>query len=1049
MRPALYAGRVPVALSLLDGVCWRGEPITGDRPADLLASLALNPKGLSDLQLVSEVWGDDAPAHPTKALQVLVSRLRSTCGPTLLERYAAGYRLGLAPGEVDAWQLDQLVVEAGRALAGGEPDQCVRRCEAALSLAPRPPELIGTRPLDGLRSRASSALERAEVLLALALSASGHDEQALPLLVAAQAANPADERVLTALLVSESRTTGVAAALARYEEHRSVQRETLGTDPGPELQRLHRQLLAADSPVRTGVQFDGTELLGRSDELQELQTLMRTGRVTSIVGPGGLGKTRLAHVLARDAEQPRVHFVELVGVTSPDDVVAELGAALGVRDSVTGRRTLTPAQRADVRGRLAQQLDTAPTLLVLDNCEHVIEAVASLVAFLVVTTRELTVLTTTRSPLNIAAERVFQLRELAPEDAVDLFERRSRAARADVALEAAAVGSIVARLDGLPLAIELAAARVRAMSVEEIAARLEDRFTLLRGRDRTAPDRHQTLQAVIDWSWNLLGERDRRALRWLSLFQDGFNLAAAESILEIDALAAVESLTDQSLLSVHERGGRVRYRMLETVREFGRLHLGESGDRDVARSAQDRWAVALCTRLSAQLYGEEQVEAVTEVRAEEINLADVVRRALGEPDPPVVVVILSTLATYWSITGNHARLIVLVDAAEDALRDWTPPESLLDRARLTLALLLGNAGVAFGRGVGELGELLRRIGPGDEPTAIVAHALLLDGDGGMPKLASLEPLVANADRRVRMMSLMWGCVLTENEGDPDLAGDFARRAMDLWQTSDGPWQRAILQTQLSGLAMQMGAHAEGAALAREALPVLELLYAEDDALQMKSHLVIEAIADDRLEEAERLVGQILVEHDGPPGLGGHLVANACRAEIALARGRIPEGLELYRQASQAMRGMRFPGIEPTGAEPWTIVADSVTVTAYARFSHGTEGTDLWESLVDRSGPLFAQRGGFVDYPVTGLMMFALGSWGLFRGTPDPDLSVRLLVMAEKFAYNRTLPTVWWDTVAPLADQVRPGLIATLREEYGERRGPDLVEEVQRLVARIR
>ena len=183
-------------------------------------------------------------------------------------------------------------------------------------------------------------------------------------------------------------------------------------DPADSLQRLHRELLAADDPVRTGVRYDAEELLGREADLARLRAAVRAGRLTSIIGPGGIGKTRIAHVLAREATQSRVHFVELVGITSPDDVVAEVGAALGVRDSVTSRRTHTPAQRADIRGRIAQELDTAPTLLVLDNCEHVVEAVASLVAFLLVTARDLRVVTTSRAPLNIAAEHVVLLDQL-------------------------------------------------------------------------------------------------------------------------------------------------------------------------------------------------------------------------------------------------------------------------------------------------------------------------------------------------------------------------------------------------------------------------------------------------------------------------------------------------------------------------------------------------------------------------------------------------------------------------------------------------------------
>ena len=223
--------------------------------------------------------------------------------------------------------------------------------------------------------------------------------------------------------------SGVPQALDRYEAYRSDLRDRLGVDPDESLQRIHRELLAADDPVRTGVRFDAEELLGRDADLARLRASVQAGRLTSIIGPGGIGKTRIAHVLAREATQSRVHFVELVGITSSEDVVAEVGAALGVRGSVTGRQTHTPAQRSDIRGRIAQELDTTPTLLVLDNCEHVVEAVASLVAFLLVTVRDLRVVTTSRAPLNIAAERVVLLGQLEPADGAALFVRRARAAR--------------------------------------------------------------------------------------------------------------------------------------------------------------------------------------------------------------------------------------------------------------------------------------------------------------------------------------------------------------------------------------------------------------------------------------------------------------------------------------------------------------------------------------------------------------------------------------------------------------------------------------------
>ena len=266
---------------------------------------------------------------------------------------------------------------------------------------------------------------------------------------------------------------------------------------------------------------------------------------------------------------------------------------LGVRDSVSGRRVLAPEQRADVRTRIAQQLGQSPSLLVLDNCEHLIGTVAELVAFLVSTTAELRVLTTSRAPLAIAAERVYLLGELGVTDAAELFRERAVAARPGVQLADEVVRRIVTRLDGLPLAIELAAAKVRAMSVEEIERRLENRFALLRGGDRGAPDRHQTLLAVIDWSWNLLDSDERRALRRLALFNDGFTLEAAVTVLGDDAVDAVDGLVNQSLVSIRETAPGLRYRMLETVREFGRMQLVDAGEDDEARTARRQWADCL------------------------------------------------------------------------------------------------------------------------------------------------------------------------------------------------------------------------------------------------------------------------------------------------------------------------------------------------------------------------------------------------------------------------------------------------------------------------
>ena len=374
---------MPTALTLLDGVAWQGRPVPGDRVAALLAALASRPEGVTDRRLIDLIWADDEPASPTKALQVLVSRIRTTLGPESVQRYDGGYRLGVPADQVDALLLRRLTREAGAALDTGDAATAVELAGRAAAL-----EVWGTHGVDGplaeLRQDAADDRRRVGRVLGLALAAAGRDQEALTHLEQAHAAAVHDVPVTAALLRSIAATAGPAAALERYEEYRADLADRLGVDPDPSLQRLHRELLVADSPVRDGVHFEADTLLGRETDLDELRTAVRRSRLVSVIGPGGLGKTRVAHVLAREATQPRVYFVELVGVTSGDDVVAEVGAALGVRGSVTGRRTLTAAQLADVRSRISAELDTAPTLLVLDNCEHVLESVASLVALLLV-----------------------------------------------------------------------------------------------------------------------------------------------------------------------------------------------------------------------------------------------------------------------------------------------------------------------------------------------------------------------------------------------------------------------------------------------------------------------------------------------------------------------------------------------------------------------------------------------------------------------------------------------------------------------------------------
>ncbi|WP_433540888.1 BTAD domain-containing putative transcriptional regulator [Streptosporangium sandarakinum] len=1035
---------MPIHLTLLDGVRWQGRPVVGERAQALLAALALAGRTVSADRLVAEVWGDGEPANPAKALQVLVSRARSVVGPASLVTEGNGYRLAVPPDLVDAGRLHGLAGRAG-VLLTENPAAAAAAAEEALALGAGtlPPE--GGGPLAEVRRRAEHDLASARIVLARARSRSGDHDPALPGLEEAARVRPEDEGLLADLLRSEAAVRGTGAALDRFERHRSDLRDRIGADVGPELRRVHRELLALDSPVRAGVRFDATPLLGRDDDLRRVRSLLAASRVVSILGPGGLGKTRLAHAVAREAPQPVVHFVELAGVTAPEDLVGEVGSALGVRDSVTGRRTLTPRQRADVRARIAQQLDLAPALLVLDNCEHLVEAVADLVAYLTATTRELRVLTTTRSPLAIAAERVYPLPQLGTGDAVELFRDRATAARPGVRLDEDDVGAVVARLDGLPLAIELAAAKVRVMSPAEIARRLEDRFALLRGGDRSAPSRHQTLLAVIDWSWNLLGERERRALRRLSAFPDGFALDAAEEVLGGDALGDVEELVEQSLLTVVETAGGVRYRMLETVREFGRVRLDAAGETAGARAAVRAWAVGYADRHGARLYSPEQVDAMDRLRSEETNLADILREALADPDPEAAVVLFSALGGYWTIRGDHPRAIVLTPAVTAALDGWAPPPRLLDRTRMTLGIALFSTVMASPEETGTPARLLSGLGADSANPAVralVTALLTMVSDSGN----GLDELAADPDPLVRRIALHWLSHGRENAGDPAGAVEAARAALELVGDDGGPWHRATLHTQLAGLYAHLGDSASASRHATEALPVLERLGVMEDVVQIRAALAMAALTGGRRDEAARMIDD-LEALSSQGSYGEVLSVAAARAELALVDGDIAGGLRRYREAAEALRDLRVPGA-PGGSTLWAILGEVIALSAFAQYGEGDDGADLFEALRAEVLVVFDLDRAFPDLPAMGMALAGLGIWGLLKEAMPDEEAARLLVLAERFAYNRFTPTMRWPVLSAHAERVAPGLISRIEAGYGARRGPDLLAEARAVLERV-
>jgi predicted ATPase len=934
----------------------------------LRALVEAGPGGLSEDELVDEVWSDGVPANPRKALQVVVSRARSATAAEVIERTRRGYKLCLEPSEVDAWAL---------------------------------------RP-EGLR-----------------LAAEGKYADALPLLERV-AHGDADAEVLTALLRALAAVRGVPTALARYEEYRAKLADSLGVDPSPELRALHIELLASDRPVRSGVRFDADRLVGREADVAALRVLVRTHRVVSIVGTGGLGKTRLAHLIARSAEQPVVHVVELAGVTSPEGVAIAVADALGVRESVAGRAVaLRPA---DLLTRLVDAVGTVPTLLLLDNCEHLIEAAADLVSALVTRTPQLTVLTTSRIPLGLPAERTYPLPELSPDEAAELFAERATATRPGVVLDPTEVGDLVVRLDGLPLALELAAAKVRSMSVAEISRRLDNRFALLRGGRRAAPERHQTLLAVIDWSWNLVTEEQRVALRRLAVFRDGFSADGAAAVLGHDARDVISALVEHSLVVVREDGG-VRYRLLETIREFGRMQLVDAGDDVFAEQRLTAWATELAWQAQRRLYTPDQVATMALMRIEEGNLVDVLRRSLAAGDAPAVTALFGILAAFWMIEGSHAKVLSLGPAVVGLLLSAPTPAELADGARVCLTLA-GTNEMIFQAAIGEpVLDRLRELGPGSNPqVAPMVRVLIECFDTAEGQIDRLVALAEDPDRTVAAVALLWTSHTYENLGNLSAARTAAKRALDLSDDAIGPWMRGVLSATVSSLAFQTGDLVEAAHYARAALPILRALGAHDDHAQARGTLAMLALHQGRFDEAERIFDELAVQDGAQSLFGGAMELMCGRAELLLAQGKVEAGLAAYAEAVAEIHDRGVPGVPaPAAYAPWMMVARAAQVAAFVRY--GRRPNSERDELLGHARTMLAGEG-FFDVPVLGCGLFALAVWELSFG--DRGAGAVLLAYADRFAFNRMMPSMDWSWATNLAQpaEIGPGDPAQLREAVG-------------------
>jgi len=1018
---------VTVELALLSRVKYRSLEITGSRLQGLLALLAEDPHGgCSASRLVDALWPDEQPEHPFKALQILVSRARARLGPGIIVSTPRGYRLSLRDDQIDASVVLLSASESEKWSRAGDHLAALGHAEAGLALCDGAADWDAGdgHPLSVLRAARVPAYRSLLRARALALSRLGRRAEAAAPLGELILEYPRDEEVLAELLRCEAVTVAPAAALARYADYQRVLRDELGSDPGPVLQDVHQELLRADAPlIRRGVWHEPNPLLGRHDDIAAVADLLRTSRVTSIVGTGGLGKTRLAHAVSSQAEQRVVHVVELAGVASDGDVTAEVASALGAGDEggdpIGGRS----APRGGAAAIVAA-LGPGPALLVLDNCEHVVGGAADLVHALVSLSKDLRVLTTSRGPLGLSSESVYLLPELDLATTTELFQQRARAARPGVDLPADAVREVCGRLDGLPLAAELAAARVRVMSVPEIARRLDDRFAVLRGGASDAPQRHRTLHAVIDWSWNLLDPAGQAAMRALSVFPGGFTADAAGHLLGADVLLVLEQLADQSLLKVTDTAAGTRYRMLETVREFAAAHRKDAGETERVTGRFLAWARDFGTEYHDSFLTNDDLPAFELVRAEQDNLVLALRHGLDDQNAGTVAAVSAVLGGLWMAESSFARLMAL---ARDTVRILPPfrPEPVLVEATRT-SLVLGAVSGFLLREPSPVRFLvgLRRLPPAPPDTFARAAQVVLNEMGEAPEsgLATLlalgesdQPLVAGlADQ---LASYAW-----EEAGDTGRALVAARRSLAAFERRGSAWLRAAAHARIGELCLEADEAGSGDEALRHmsaALSVVETFGAWSTANRLREGIVGANMQRGAYDDAERELKLTTPRPEDEPW-GMTMFDTAIRAEIALGRGDADTGLHLWRTAAATLRDTPRPG--PGGdlsrLDPWALQVQASAVVAHAQ--HGRLGQvaeitgalpAALSALTGDQAPSPGTIASSYSLTVCAAVLLALAVTDIDRGQRAADAGftrsgARMIALAERFGLkNGFQPTM--------------------------------------------
>ncbi|HET7475218.1 MAG TPA: BTAD domain-containing putative transcriptional regulator [Dermatophilaceae bacterium] len=840
--------------------------VPAGKTSELLARLALAAGShVRADALIEDLWSTPTERN---TLQSKVSQLRRALGDRdLVVGSQDGYVLGIDPAAVDAVRVVQLAAQATQARAAGDAATALDRAREGLALF-RGDVLVD---VGGWAAPHRTRLEHVRLgLVEDAMAARvelGAGAEVVGELETLVEQHPLREGLWTSLITALYRAGRQAEALAAYRTVRRMLLDELGIEPGQALRLLGRLVLQQSPSLDTGGRPQATgvpgnlpvpvaPMVGRDQDLEALVSAMGKHRLVTVVGTAGVGKTRLAVEAGR-------------GLTAPGGVwlvrldTIDTGAGL---PQVVAETLHVPGGEQALRERLAG----AGTVLLLDNCEHVVEPAGALARSLLDAVPQLRVLATSQLPLGLEDEHVHPLEPLSQDQSVTLFALRARQLRRGIVMDCdtvAAVVEVCRSLDGLPLAIELAASRVRSMSVRDIARHLDDRFVLLRDPTSSRSERRRALAGAIAWSYELLFPDDQRALWALSCFAGDAGLDATEHVLvalgvpRTAVLDTIGRLVDRSLTSVEDtEGGAVRYRLLDSIQAFAAARMAESGEAPTAASAHAAWYAATAAWCAEHVRGDRQPECLVIARTERANV-DVALAWCAAHDPSLGLRIVNGFGWTWVVLGDGSAGAARI---RQALTPLAPA-----RERATALLLAGWLEASAGN-------------------VALAEA---DLDSAADLTTGLDDpvIVADVERHRAFLAIQ--------QGRPDRVLSHAAAALATYRRLDLPWHTAAGLLLSAYGSLMLGDTAAATRNATEAVGLLRPIGDSWGMVHAEAMLGGIAQAEHRYDDAARALARAA---DESAILGFRGQAALHRATLARVQQRVadPAAVASFAQAIQ-------------------------------------------------------------------------------------------------------------------------------------------------------